>query len=158
MKRNPRATRKAPADEPAGFTEDERAAMRERARERKAAARRRSREDEAREVLERIAAMPEPDREMALRLHALIQAVAPELSPRLWYGMPAYAREGQVVCFFQPAHKFHTRYATLGFTDAARLDEGTMWPVAFALQALTDAEAERIAALVARAARGGRPA
>ncbi len=133
-----------------GFTEEERAAMRERAQELKAA-RRGSRVDEESAVLVKITEMPEPDRTMAMRLHTLIRASAPDLTPRLWYGMPAYARGGKVVCFFQPAHKFHTRYATLGFTDAANLDEGAMWPVAFALRELTAAEEEKIIKLVRKA-------
>jgi uncharacterized protein YdhG (YjbR/CyaY superfamily) len=138
----------------AGFTEEERLAMQERAQELKAAARRSARAgnaDEEGAVLAKIAEMPEPDRTMATRLHALITANAPSLTPRLWYGMPAYAREGKVVCFFQAAHKFKTRYATLGFSDAANLDEGGLWPVAFALKALTPAEEAQIAALVRRA-------
>lgn len=104
-------------------------------------------------VLAAIAAMPEPDRTMAERLHILIQAHAPMLSPRLWYGMPAYAKDGKVVCFFQGQHKFKTRYATFGFTDAAYLDEGHMWPVAFALKALTPVEEAQIIALLQRAVR-----
>lgn len=100
------------------------------------------------EVLAAIAAMPEPDRAMGERLHGIIKASAPDLAPRLWYGMPAYAKDGDVVCFFQGANKFKTRYATLGFSDKARLDEGRMWPVAFALTELTPAEEERIGALV----------
>jgi len=138
----------------AGFTEEERLAMQERAQELKAAARRSARADKADEegaVLAKIAEMPEPDRTMATRLHAIITANAPSLAPRLWYGMPAYAREGKVVCFFQAAHKFKTRYATLGFSDAANLDEGGLWPVAFALKALTPVEEAQIAALVKRA-------
>jgi uncharacterized protein YdhG (YjbR/CyaY superfamily) len=102
-------------------------------------------------VLAKIAEMPEPDRVMAERLHAVIKASAPALSPRLWYGMPAYAKDGNVVCFFQPAQKFKTRYATLGFSDQANLDEGAMWPTAFALKALTAAEEARIGALVQKA-------
>ena len=135
-----------------GFTAEERAAMKERARELKAAAR--AHKDRAAgesAVLAKIAEMPEPDRTMAERLHAIIKANTPSLAPRLWYGMPAYARDGKVVCFFQAAHKFKTRYATLGFTDAANLDEGGLWPVAFALKALTPAEEAQIAALVRRA-------
>lgn len=152
MKRSERAARKAARGKASeGFTEEERAAMRERAQELKAAARRGSRKDEESTVLAKIAGMPEPDRAMAMQLHAIIRASAPALTPRLWYGMPAYARDGKVVCFFQPAHKFHTRYATLGFTDAANLDEGAMWPVAFALKELTAAEEERIAMLVRKA-------
>jgi hypothetical protein len=137
-----------------GFTDEERAAMKERARELKAAARRSPRADRAdgeRAVLAKIAEMPEPDRAMAERLHAIIKASAPDLSPRLWYGMPAYARDGKVVCFFQSAQKFKTRYATLGFSDRASLDEGSMWPTAFALKELTAAEEARIGALVKKA-------
>jgi uncharacterized protein YdhG (YjbR/CyaY superfamily) len=129
-----------------GFTDEERSAMRERVRELKA--------DKAggeSAVLAKIAQMPEPDRAMAERLHAIIKASAPALSPKLWYGMPAYARGGKIVCFFQPAHKFKTRYATLGFNDSANLDEGTLWPVAFALQELTAAAEARIGALVQKA-------
>ncbi|HLH69071.1 MAG TPA: DUF1801 domain-containing protein [Candidatus Dormibacteraeota bacterium] len=122
--------------------------MRERARE----ARRGSDAAEGeREVLAKIAEMPEPDRAMAERLHAIIKASAPALSPRTWYGMPAYAREGKVVCFFQSAQKFKTRYATLGFSDAASLDDGDMWPTSFALKRLTAAEEARIGALVRKA-------
>jgi len=134
-----------------GFSPEERAAMRERARELKAAG-----ADGEAAVLAKIAQMPEPDRTMAGRLHAVVRAAAPDLEPRLWYGMPAYARDGRVVCFFQPAHKFRTRYATLGFTDAANLDDGAMWPVAFAVKELTAAEEARIAALV-RAAVATKP-
>jgi len=137
-----------------GFTEEERAAMKERVQELKAAARRGPREDKAdgeSAVLAKIAGMPEPDRAMGKRLHAIIKASAPALSPRLWYGMPAYAKDGKVVCFFQSAQKFKTRYATLGFSDAANLDEGAMWPVAFALKELTAAEEARIGALVKKA-------
>jgi uncharacterized protein YdhG (YjbR/CyaY superfamily) len=136
------------------FTDEERAAMQERARELKAEAR--AQKDKAageRDVLAKIAEMPEPDRSMAMRIHAIVTASAPDLVPRTWYGMPAYARDGKVVCFFQPAAKFNTRYATLGFNDAAHLDDGAMWPTAFALTALTAAEAERIGALVRRAVR-----
>ena len=137
-----------------GFTEEERVAMKERVQELKAAARRGPREDKAdgeSAVLAKIAGMPEPDRAMGKRLHAIVKASAPALSPRLWYGMPAYAKDGKVVCFFQSAQKFKTRYATLGFSDAANLDEGAMWPVAFALKELTDAEEARIGALVKKA-------
>ena len=136
------------------FTDEERAAMKERARESKAAARRGSRGGKAdgeRDVLEKIAEMPEPDRVMAERLHALIKATAPDLTPKTWYGMPAYAKDGDVVCFFQGARKFGSRYATLGFSDAANLDEGAMWPTSFALKELTAAEEATIAALVKRA-------
>ncbi|MCX7671204.1 MAG: DUF1801 domain-containing protein [Anaerolineae bacterium] len=136
-----------------GFTAEERAAMQEHAQELKAARRgsRVEKADAESAVLARIAEMPEPDRTLAERLHALIKAHAPALVPRLWYGMPAYARDNKVVCFFQGAHKFNTRYATLGFTDAANLDEGAMWPVAFAVKELTAAEEARIATLVKRA-------
>jgi hypothetical protein len=137
-----------------GFTDEERAAMRERAQEQKAAARRGPRADKAdgeRDVLAKIAEMPEPDRAMAERLHALIKASAPALSPRTWYGMPAYARDGKVVCFYQSAQKFKTRYATLGFSDEANLDDGAMWPTAFALTELTAADEARIGALVKKA-------
>ena len=133
-----------------GFTAEERTAMRERAQELKAGARRGKAAGES-EVLAKIAEMPEPDRGLAERLHALIRASAPDLSPRTWYGMPAYAKDGKVVCFFQSAQKFHTRYATLGFNDAANLDEGAMWPVAFALTELTAADEARISALVKKA-------
>ena len=131
-----------------GFTTEEKAAMKARARELKAAT------DEAegeKAVLTKIAEMAEPDRSMARRLHALIKASAPALSPRLWYGMPAYAKNGKVVCHFQDAQKFKTRYATLGFSDAANLDEGAMWPVAYALKELTAADEARITALVKKA-------
>jgi uncharacterized protein YdhG (YjbR/CyaY superfamily) len=138
-----------------GFTDEERGAMKERAQELKAAARRGPRADKAdgeRAVLAKIAEMPEPDRAMAERLHAVIKASAPALSPRLWYGMPAYAKDGKVVCFFQSAQKFKTRYATFGFNDTANLDEGAMWPTAFALTELTAAVEARIGALVKNAA------
>src|SRR6266852_5815317 len=137
-----------------GFTDEERAAMKERVKELKSAARRGPRADKAdgeSEVLAKIAEMPEPDRAMAARLHAVIKASAPALSPRTWYGMPAYAKDGDVVCFFQPAQKFKTRYATLGFSDKAHLDDGNMWPVAFALTELTRADEARIGALVKKA-------
>ena len=139
-----------------GFTEEERAAMKERVQELKAEARRgtRAKKDEAdgeSDVLSKIAALPEPDRAMATRLHAIVKASAPALSPKTWYGMPAYAKDGNVVCFFQSAQKFKTRYATFGFSDKANLDEGTMWPTAFALTQLTAADEARIAALVKKA-------
>ncbi|HWC11796.1 MAG TPA: hypothetical protein VG455_11290 [Acidimicrobiales bacterium] len=137
-----------------GFTDEERAAMRERAQEVKAAARRGQRAGKAdgeSDVLAKIAEMPEPDRAMAERLHAIVKASAPALFPRTWYGMPAYAKDGSVVCFFQSAHKFKSRYPTLGFSDKANLDEGAMWPTAFALKELTAAEEERISALVKKA-------
>jgi len=107
--------------------------------------------DGERDVLAKIAEMPEPDRAMAERLHAVIKASAPDLSPRTWYGMPAYAKDGKIVCFFQSAQKFKTRYATLGFSDKAKLDEGTMWPTSFALNRLTAAEEKKIGALVKKA-------
>ena len=137
-----------------GFTDQERAAMRERAQELKAAVRRGPRAGKADgegDVLAKIAEMPEPDRAMGERLHAVIKASAPALSPRLWYGMPAYAKDGKVVCFFQCAQKFKTRYATLGFSDEANLDEGAMWPTAFALTELTAADEATIGALVKKA-------
>ena len=133
-----------------GFTEEERAAMKERSQELRSAARR-GPQDEEGAVLAKIDAMPEPDRSMGRRLHAIIKASAPSLSPRLWYGMPAYARDGKVVCFFQDAKKFKTRYATLGFSDQAHLDDGAMWPNAFALKELTAAVEARIGELVRKA-------
>jgi uncharacterized protein YdhG (YjbR/CyaY superfamily) len=137
-----------------GFTDEERAAMKERAQELKVEARRGPRADKAdgeSAVLAKIAEMPGPDRAMAERLHAIIKASAPALSPKTWYGMPAYAKDGKVVCFFQSADKFKSRYATFGFNDSANLDEGAMWPTAFALKALTAAEEAKIGALVKRA-------
>ena len=137
-----------------GFTDEERAAMKERARELKTTARRGPRAgtaDGESDVLAKIAEMPEPDRALAERLHALITASAPALTPRTWYGMPAYAKDGDVVCFFQSAQKFKSRYATLGFSDKANLDDGEMWPTSFALKALTAAEEARIGALVRQA-------
>src|SRR6266536_1394589 len=137
-----------------GFTAEERAAMKERAEELKAGARRGRRADKAdgeRDVLAKIAEMPEPDRVMAERLHAIVKASAPALSPKTWYGMPAYAMDGKVVCFFQSAQKFKTRYATFGLSDKANLDEGAMWPTAFALTKLTAAAEARIGALVKKA-------
>jgi uncharacterized protein YdhG (YjbR/CyaY superfamily) len=137
------------------FTEEERAAMKERARELKAEGRRGARPGKADgegDVLARIAEMPEPDRTMATRLHAIVKASAPALVPKTWYGMPAYAKDGKVVCFFQSARKFNSRYATFGFSDAARLDDGAMWPTAFALESLSEAEEARIGALVKKAA------
>jgi uncharacterized protein YdhG (YjbR/CyaY superfamily) len=135
-----------------GFTDEERAAMKERAQELKAEARAgKDRAEGESAVLAKIAEMPEPDRGMAERLHAIIKASAPTLSPKTWYGMPAYAKDGKVVCFFQSAQKFSSRYATFGFNDTANLDEGAMWPTSFALKELTaDAEA-RISALVMKA-------
>jgi len=131
-----------------GFTDEERAAMKERAQELKAAARGADGESA---VIEKIAEMPEPDRAMARRLHDIITASAPALSPRTWYGMPAYALDGKVVCFFQSAQKFKSRYATLGFSDKANLDDGPMWPTSFALKKLTATEEARIVALVKQA-------
>jgi uncharacterized protein YdhG (YjbR/CyaY superfamily) len=135
-----------------GFTAEERAAMKERARELRAEAR--ANKDKAageRDLLAKIAEMPEPDRAMAERLHALITASAPDLAPKTWYGMPAYARDGKVICFFTPASKFKERYATFGFNADAHLDDGTMWPTSFALSELTAADEARIAALVKKA-------
>jgi uncharacterized protein YdhG (YjbR/CyaY superfamily) len=137
-----------------GFTDEERAAMKERAQELKAEGRRGPRAKQADgegDVLAKIAEMPEPDRAMAERLHAVIKANAPALSPTTWYGMPAYAKDGNVLCFFQSAQKFKARYATFGFSDKANLDEGTVWPVAFALKALTATDEVRIGALVKKA-------
>jgi hypothetical protein len=137
------------------FTDEERAAMKEHAQELKAAARRSPRAAKAdgeSDVRAKIAEMPEPDRIIAERLHAIIRAAAPALAPRTWYGMPAYAKDGNVVCFFQPAQKFKTRYATLGFSDKAGLDDGAMWPTAYALTELTAAEEATIVDLVEKAA------
>ena len=137
-----------------GFTDEERSAMKERAQELKAETARGPRGEKAdgeSAVLAKIAEMQGPDRKMAERLHAVIKASAPALSPRTWYGMPAYAKDGNVVCFFQSAQKFNSRYATFGFSDTANLDEGALWPVAFALKELTAAEEARIGALVKRA-------
>jgi len=131
-----------------GFTAEERAAMRERAKELKAEARK---ADGEKALLAKVAEMPEPDRVMAERLHAIVKANAPDLSPKTWYGMPAYAREGKVVCFFQSADKFDSRYATFGFNDTANLDDGAMWPTSFALKKLTAADEKKIAALVKKA-------
>ena len=125
--------------------------MRERAQEQRTAARRGGKADGESDLLAKIAEMPEPDRGMAERVHALVKDNAPDLSPRTWYGMPAYARDGNVVCFFQSAQKFKTRYATLGFSDRANLDDGAMWPTSFALKELTSADEARIRALVKRA-------
>jgi len=138
--------RKKPAKAMKGFTEEERGAMRQRVQELKA-----DKADGESAVLAKIAEMPAPDRALGERLHAIITASAPALSPKLWYGMPAYAKDGKVVCFFQPAHKFKTRYATFGFNDSANLDEGTLWPVAFALTELTEASEARIGELVKKA-------
>src|SRR3989440_12991852 len=140
-----KATQKSAKSTAAKFTDEERGAMKERVKELKGAA------DGESDVLAKIAEMPEGDRAMAKRLHAIIKASAPALSPRTWYGMPAYAKDGNIVCHFQPAQKFKTRYATFGFSDAANLDEGAMWPVAFALKELTPTEEARISALVKKA-------
>jgi uncharacterized protein YdhG (YjbR/CyaY superfamily) len=132
-----------------GFTAEERAAMRERARELKQA---KNKEEAERDVLAKIAEMPKADRVMAERLHAIVKATAPGLSPKTWYGMPAYAKDDKIVCFFQSAQKFNARYATFGFNDSANLDEGVMWPTSFALMKLTPAEEAKIRALVKKAA------
>ena len=134
----------------ARFSAEERAAMKERAQELKAEA---SRADGEKALLAKIAEMKGSDRAMAKRLHAIVKANAPDLSPKTWYGMPAYARDGKVVCFFQSAAKFNSRYATLGFSDEASLDQGSMWPTTFALKTLTAAEEKKIAALVKKAVR-----
>jgi uncharacterized protein YdhG (YjbR/CyaY superfamily) len=137
-----------------GFTADERAAMKERVQELKAEARRGRRAGKAdgeSDLLAKIAEMPEPDRAIAERIHAIVKASAPDLSAKTWYGMPAYAKDGKVVCYFQSAHKFKSRYATLGFNDAANLDDGAMWPTSFALKELTAAEEATIGALVTKA-------
>jgi uncharacterized protein YdhG (YjbR/CyaY superfamily) len=139
---------KSTAKKAKGFTDEERAAMKERSRELKAAAKKADGEND---VLAKIAEMSDPDRAMAERLHAIIKASAPALLPKTWYGMPAYAKDGKVVCFFQSAQKFNTRYATFGFSDAANLDEGDMWPTSFALKALTATEEARIVELVKKA-------
>ena len=137
-----------------GFTDEERAAMKERGQELKAAARRgqgAAKADGESDVLAKIAEMPESDRLMAERLHALIKSSVPALAPRLWYGMPAYAKDDKMICFFQPAQKFKTRYATLGFSDKANVDDGTMWPTSYALTELNAADEARISALVKKA-------
>ena len=134
-----------------GFTDEEKAAMMDRVQEQKIAARKSEGESD---LLAKIAELPEPDRTMAKRVHAIVKASAPALSPTTWYGMPAYARDGKVVCFFQSAQKFKTRYATFGFSDAANLDEGAMWPNAYALTKLTAADEARISALVKKAVSG----
>jgi len=156
-KETPKTAKKITATDkkPKGFTVEERTAMKERAQELKAAARRGASTDRSNgedEVLAKIAEMPEPDHGMAKRLHTIIKASAPGLSPRTWYGMPAYAKNGKVVCFFQSAQKFKSRYATFGFSDEANLDDGAMWPTSFALKELTAADATRIGALVKKAA------
>ena len=150
QKATKRAT--APRNASKGFTEEERAAMKERARELKAEARAgRDREAGERALLAKIAEMPGPDRALAERVHAIVTASAPALSPKTWYGMPAYAKGGKVVCFFQSADKFKSRYATFGFSDEANLDEGAMWPTSFALKRLTAADEAKIGALVKKA-------
>ena len=154
MKDTEKSVRSTTGKASKGFTDEERAAMRERAQELKADARRGPRAGKAdgeSAVLAKIAEMPEPDRAMAERIHRVVKASAPGLSPRTWYGMPAYAKDGNVVCYFQSAHKFKTRYATFGFSDKANLDEGNMWPTSFALKKLTAADEARIATLVKRA-------
>jgi uncharacterized protein YdhG (YjbR/CyaY superfamily) len=146
------ATRKSTKSTAAeGFTAEERAAMKERAKEVKAARGGAAKTDPESDVLAKIAEMSAADRVLAERIHAIVKANAPDLAPRLWYGMPAYAKGGKVVCFFQPAQKFKSRYATLGFSDDAELDDGTMWPTAFALTKLTAANEAKIAALVKKA-------
>lgn len=152
MKDAKKSVKRTTTAEAEGFTDAERAAMKERAQELRTAARRGSRKaDDEAAVLAKIAEMPEADRSMAERIHAIVKENAPSLAPKLWYGMPAYAKDGKVVCFFQAAQKFNTRYATLGFNDSANLDEGTMWPTAFALTKVTDDDAKRIGELVRRA-------
>lgn len=149
----------AASKKPEKFTDEERAAMKERAQELKTEASRGSRGKKAKadgesDVLAKIAEMSEPDRTLATRIHAIVKANAPTLSPKTWYGMPAYAKDGKVVCFFQSAQKFNSRYATFGFSDTANLDEGALWPVAFGLKKLTAAEEARIAELVKKATSG----
>jgi hypothetical protein len=150
MKDTPKSARSITAKKKRyeGFTDEERAAMMDRVQEQKVRA---VKADEESAVLAKIAELPEPDRGMAKRIHAVIKASAPALSPKLWYGMPAYAKDGKIVCFYQSAQKFKTRYATFGFSDAAKLDEGNMWPNAFALTKLTAVDEARIGALVKKA-------
>ena len=151
-----KSTPKKAAKQDKGFTAEERAAMKERAKELKAEAR--AEKDRAageQDVLEKIAEMPEADRVIAERIHAIVTANAPDLMPKTWYGMPAYAKDGKIVCFFQSAHKFSARYATFGFNDTAKLDEGHMWPTSFALTKLTDDDEKKIAALVKKAVAEG---
>jgi uncharacterized protein YdhG (YjbR/CyaY superfamily) len=151
----PKSGDRASTGDPANsFSTEEKAAMRERARELKAEARSRAtREDGERDLLAKIAEMPAPDRAMAERLHALVTAAAPTLAPKTWYGMPAYARDGKIVCFFKAASKFDSRYATFGFEEEARIDDGSMWPTSYALTKLTQADEERLTELVKRAVR-----
>ena len=145
-------TAKKEAEKAEGFTAEEKAAMKERAKELKAEARaNKNKEQGESDVLAKIAEMPEPDRRLAERIHAIVKANAPDLTPRTWYGMPAYARDGKILCFFQAADKFGSRYASFGLNDVANLDEGSLWPVAFAVTALTAAEEEKLAALVKKA-------
>jgi uncharacterized protein YdhG (YjbR/CyaY superfamily) len=154
MKDKKKSAKRTTGNATKGFSDDERAAMKERAQELKAAARRGPRTAQAdgeSDVLAKIAEMPKPDRAMAERVHAIVKASAPALSPRTWYGMPAYAKDGKVVCFFRSAEKFKDRYATFGFSDKANLDEGAMWPTSFALKELTAAEDKKIGALVKKA-------
>jgi uncharacterized protein YdhG (YjbR/CyaY superfamily) len=148
QKSSPKTATKSKAPQ---FSDDEKAAMKERAKELKAEAARGKDADAENEVLEKIAEMPEPDRVMAERIHAVVKATAPELKAKLWYGMPAYAKDGKLVCFFKAAAKFQSRYATLGFEDAANVDEGSMWPTSYALTKLTTADEKKIAALVKKA-------
>ncbi|MDQ1695684.1 MAG: hypothetical protein QOJ03_1037 [Frankiaceae bacterium] len=153
-KKATRPAAKRTSDRSGGFTADERAAMKERAQELKAASRRSgkaSKEDGERDVLEKIATMPEPDRGMAGRLHAIVTSTAPDLVPRTWYGMPAYSKDGDVLCFFQAASKFKSRYAMFGFSDKANLDDGSVWPTYYALKKLTATEEKKLAALVKKA-------
>jgi uncharacterized protein YdhG (YjbR/CyaY superfamily) len=146
-------TKKSGTAASGAFSDDEKAAMKERAREVKASKAKGKEEDGEADLLEKLAALPDADRRLGERIHAIVKASAPELTSRTWYGQPAYAKDGKVLCFFQPASKFKTRYGTLGFNDVASLDDGTMWPTAFALTAeLTKADEERIAELVKRAA------
>ena len=151
MSQSKDTTKKAKKND--GFTEEERAAMKERAKEMKAESRaKKSKADGEKDLLEKVAEMPESDRMMATRLHEIMKANAPDLTPKTWYGMPAYAnKDGKVVCFFQSAAKFNARYATLGFQDTANLDHGNMWPTSFALKALTETEEAKIVALVQQA-------
>ena len=148
MKAKPKSAKAATNKRYDGFTAEEKSAMRDRVQEQKLSARR---GDEESAVLEKIAELPEADRVLAKRLHAIIKASAPSLSPKLWYGMPAYTKDGKIVCFFQGAYKFKTRYAELGFNDAAKLDDGSMWPVAYALTRLTGAEEAKIVGLLKKA-------
>ena len=145
-----KAPRRATREASKAFTEEERAAMRERAKEQKSG-RRGAKADGESDVLAKIAEMPERDRAIAQRVHELVRSTAPDVSPRTWYGMPAYAKDGKIVCHFQSAGKFKTRYATLGFSDKANLDEGAMWPVAFALNEMTPDTEQKVIALLQRA-------